>query len=60
MVPMAELLAKADPKLLAAYESKLNEDLDFANNPELRLRWWYEHSEYIDATYLIYPVGKIN
>ena len=60
MVPMAELLAKADPKLLAAYESKLNEDLDFANNPEARLRWWYEHSEYIDATYLIYPVGKIN
>ena len=57
MAPMAERMLADDPKLKAEFETKLRDDPKFSENPEARLRWFYERSPYHDDRYLLYPVG---
>jgi len=54
---VAELMLAHDPALKAEFEQKLADDKKFAQDPEARLRWFYERSPYYDQRYRLYPVG---
>ena len=54
--PMARKMLNSDPALKKAFAEKLAEDPSFANNPQARLRWFYENSSYYDSKYQQYPV----
>ncbi|MFM2284942.1 MAG: hypothetical protein RLZZ543_439 [Bacteroidota bacterium] len=54
----AEQLAK-NPAVKKAFEEKKKLDEAFAKDQQAQLRWFYEQSPYADATYLVYPVGRI-
>lgn len=57
MAPLAEALAKEHPEWLKSFEEKCAADEAFRNNPDARLRWWYERSAYHDAYFMRYPIG---
>ncbi|WP_211829525.1 M14 family metallopeptidase [Kistimonas asteriae] len=59
MEPMARAMLKQDPKLEAAFKAKLKSDKTFANDPNARLMWFFEHTPYIDANRYLYPIGVI-
>ncbi|TKB51579.1 carboxypeptidase [Ferrimonas sediminicola] len=54
--PMAQKMLESDPALKKAFGQKLAADPNFANNPQARLRWFYENSSYYDSNYQHYPV----
>lgn len=54
--PMAAAMLANDPGLKAEFDQALKDDL-FANNPEARLRWFYQRSPHVDAHHKLYPVG---
>ena len=54
----AELLMK-DQKLKAAFNSKLESDKSFADNPDAQLCWIYQQSEHFEKAYMQYPVYRI-
>ncbi|WP_417346252.1 M14 family metallopeptidase [Ferrimonas sp.] len=59
--PMAQKMLESDPDLKKAFSQKLAADPNFANNPQARLRWFYENSSYYDKEYQRYPVlRKLN
>ena len=57
LAPLAERMLADDPKMKEAFEAKLAADANFAADPKARMRWFYEHSPYFDARYLLYPIG---
>ncbi len=58
IAPMADAMLQRDPALKAAFDKKLAEDPAFAADPQARLTWFYAHTRYYDARYLLYPVGR--
>lgn len=58
IAPMAEQMLAADPALKAEFAAKLAADSAFAKDADARLAWFYAHSPYYDARYLLYPVGR--
>ena len=58
MEPLAEKMLAADPKLKAEFEKRLESDAAFRNSAEQRLHFFYERSPYIDARWMLYPVGR--
>jgi hypothetical protein len=57
MAPLADQMLAADPALRAEFEAKLASEPAFAADPDARLAWFYARSAYVDARYLLYPVG---
>ncbi len=57
IAPMAEKMLASDPALKAEFEAKLAADPKFAGDPTARLQWFYQHTQFYDDRYLLYPVG---
>lgn len=55
MAPLAEKMMAADPTLKAEFEERLK-DPKFAADPNARLQFFFERSEYEDERYSKYPV----
>lgn len=58
IAPLAEKMLANDPKLKIEFEAKLAAEPAFAKNSTARLQWFYERTQYYDARYLLYPVGR--
>lgn len=56
IIPLAEKMLAANPRLRQAFEEKLKNDQDFAADPRARLDFFYRQTPYYDRTYLQYPV----
>lgn len=54
----ADLLA-ADETLKAKFENKKKEDSTFASDAKAQLAYIYQHSKYMELTYMRYPVGRL-
>ncbi len=59
MAPLADQMMREKPELKAEFDARCLNDEVFRKNPEARLRWWYEHSQYSDENYLLYPIAFI-
>ena len=59
MEKIAEEILKKDTELHKEFEAQLNEDEEFRNNPEERLKFFYNRSPYHDKNYQMYPVLRI-
>jgi len=59
MEPEARKMLENDPELKLEFEKMKEENLNFANDPNRILNWFYNKSNYVDSKYLIYPVGRI-
>jgi hypothetical protein len=57
IAPLAEQMLAEDKSLKAAFGERLASDESFAEDPNARLRWFYERSPFYDDRYLLYPVG---
>jgi hypothetical protein len=55
---LAREMLKKDPKLKAELDKKVAEDLEFARDPNARLRFFYMRSPYWDERYNLYPVFR--
>ncbi len=60
MAPLADEMMKNNPELKAEFDSKCKADEAFRKDQDARLRWWYEHSEWSDENWMVYPIGIIN
>jgi hypothetical protein len=60
MVKIAEEMLSKDAELRKDFETKLNEDEEFRNNPEERLNFFYKRSPYYDKNYQVYPVMRLD
>lgn len=60
MAPLADEMMKNNPELKAEFDSKCASDEAFRKDQDARLRWWYEHSEWSDENWMVYPIGTIN
>jgi hypothetical protein len=60
MAPLADEMMKNNPELKAEFDSKCASDEAFRKDQDARLRWWYEHSEWSDENWMVYPIGVIN
>ncbi len=58
MEPIAKQMLKDNPKLRDEFNSKLNSDESFRNNPSERLDFFYRSSPYFDKTEKIYPIMR--
>lgn len=54
---MKKMLAES-PELQKEFEEKKKNDLNFANNPNAIMTWFYSKTKYYDDRYLLYPVGR--
>lgn len=59
MEKIAEEMLSDDPALLREFESKLNADEEFRNNPYERLNFFYKKSPYWDKSLNVYPVMRL-
>ena len=59
MEERARMMLADDPALSDEFETKMDTDSSFANNPSEILMWFYENSPYRDQYKDIYPVGRI-
>jgi hypothetical protein len=57
MEPLAARMLRQDPSLREAFAARLEEDPDFAADPQQRLLWFYERTPYFDQQWRYYPVG---
>jgi hypothetical protein len=57
MEPLAARMLQQDPSLRDAFAARLEEDPDFAADPQQRLQWFYERTPYFDQQWRYYPVG---
>ena len=55
----AAKLLKENPALKAELETKKQNDVEFAKNPEAQLDWIYKHSVYYEKAHLQYPVYRL-
>jgi hypothetical protein len=60
MEKIAEEMLNKDTELRKEFEAKLNKDEEFRNNPEERLKFFYNRSPYHDKNYQMYPVMRID
>ncbi|HBG72009.1 MAG: hypothetical protein A2W93_10925 [Bacteroidetes bacterium GWF2_43_63] len=58
--PMAEKMFAVNPALKAEFDALKNSDPAFASNQWLQMNWVYNHTQYRDLQYCVYPVMKIN
>ncbi len=58
MEPTAARMLEMDPELRSAFEEKILNDPEFAGSADARLRWFYEKTPYVDATYRLYPIAR--
>jgi hypothetical protein len=58
MEPMARKMMEEDAELARAFEDRLANDEEFAENPRARLEFFYERSPYFDQEYRVYPVMR--
>jgi hypothetical protein len=56
---LARDMLSRDENLRREFEERLKTDPKFADNPEARLRFFYERSPYWDRQMNLYPVGRI-
>ncbi len=59
MEEKAQDMMRRDPALAAAFHSRLASDSVFAATPRARLQFFYEHSPWFDARYMVYPVSRV-
>lgn len=57
--PIAVEMLNSDQNLRMEFEKKLTENEDFRNNPERRLRFFYERSPYFDSQLNVYPILRV-
>ena len=55
---LAREMSKKDPKLKAELDKKVADDLEFARDPQARLRFFYMRSPYWDERYNLYPIFR--
>lgn len=58
MVPMAEKMLAADPRLAAEFRKKLAEDPQFRSSESARLDWFYSRTPFFDERWRLYPVAR--
>ncbi|MFT6867881.1 MAG: hypothetical protein ACJA08_002727 [Cyclobacteriaceae bacterium] len=58
MEPMAKIMLENSPELKNEFEQKLEEDKDFANDPNAIFSWFYSKTKYYDDRYLLYPIAR--
>jgi len=56
LAPMADAMMRSRPALRAVFEQRLADDAAFAADPQARLRWWEQQSEYMQRARWTYPV----
>jgi hypothetical protein len=60
---VAEQLARdmlaSDPALKAEFERRLRDDAAFAQDPDARLAFFFDRSEYVDPDLGLYPVVRV-
>jgi len=59
MEPLAQRMLAEEEGLRAEFEQRLLGDADFAKSPGARLDFFYQRSPYSDATWNVYPVGRL-
>ena len=59
MEKIAEEMYNSNEKLRIEFENKIKADSLFANNPNLRLEFFYRNSPYFDKEWLVYPVMRV-
>lgn len=58
MEPLAQRMLAADPSLRAAYEERLQNDEELADDPRARMEWLYRRTPYADDQHGLIPVGR--
>ena len=58
-VPIATKMAADHPELWKEFQSKVDTDTTFANDPDARLRWWIERSNYQPSAVGRYPIAEV-
>ncbi|MDZ7269643.1 MAG: M14 family metallopeptidase [candidate division KSB1 bacterium] len=58
MQPMAEAMLAEDAQLKAAFQTKVQSDSLFAQNPHERLQWFYQRTPFYDQEANLYPVAR--
>jgi hypothetical protein len=58
MVPMAERMLEADPRLAEEFRKKLAEDEPFRSSATARLQWFYSRTPFFDERWRLYPIGR--
>ncbi|GGY88256.1 M14 family metallopeptidase [Pseudoduganella plicata] len=56
LAPLADRLLETAPGLRALFQDAIAKDAAFAADPQARLNWWLERSEYGDRSSWTYPV----
>ncbi|MGC0118488.1 peptidase M14 [Pseudoalteromonas sp. JC28] len=54
--PFARKMLKQNPAMALAFDKKIREDKQFANDPKARMEWLYARTPFYDKAYLKYPV----
>jgi len=57
--PMARRLMADSPELRQQFNAALAADASFAADPQARLQWWYEHSNYAPRATGRYPIVRV-
>jgi len=58
-VPIANKEAADHPELWKEFQTKVDSDPTFANDPDARLKWWIERSNYQPSAVNKYPVAEV-
>lgn len=58
LAPLADRMMQSDPALRASFGQALAGDQALATDPEARLRWWLERSDYFERSLFTYPVFR--
>jgi hypothetical protein len=56
LAPLADRMMGSDPALRASFEQALASDKGLASDPQARLRWWLQRSDYFERSLFTYPV----
>ena len=58
-VPIATKTAADHPELQQQFQDKLTQDKTFAADPDARLKWWIERSNYQPSAVNKYPIAEV-
>jgi len=56
LAPLADRMMGSDPALRASFEQALASDKALSSDPQARLRWWLQRSDYFERSLFTYPV----
>lgn len=56
LAPLADKLFESDERLRAQFLEQVNKDAVFAADPQARLQWWLDRSDYRERSKWTYPV----